>query len=134
MLSFSIIASVIGGLFGSGAALGWLVRLGIMPFIPILSKLFELAFDLASIIVRGLGGAIAKSFESVWGVLLLAVFFYGGAWHFADWRPWHGFTKEKASIARAAERPAPKAPKVAQKAAKRDNDARSIFNRSFIPD
>lgn len=131
MISFSIIASVIGGLWGSSAFLGWLVRLGIVPFLPVISKIAETAFDLLSIVLKGLFGAVARSFESVWGVLLLAVCFYSGAWHFADWRPWHGFTKEKAAVHRTVATPV--APKIARKTVKRDNDARSVFNRNFNP-
>lgn len=133
MLSMSLIASIIGGLWGSSAFLGWLVRLGIMPFIPIVSKALELAFEIGAVVVRGLLGAIAKSFESVWGVLLLAVFFYGGAWHFAEWRPWHGFTKEKAAAHLRVSTRTEAAPKVAPKRQKPKTDTRSIFERNFNP-
>lgn len=133
MFSASIIGSVIAGLWGSSAFLGWLMRIGVVPFLPVISKVFELAFDLASIVLRGLGGAIAKSFESVWGVLLLAAFFYGGAWHFAEWRPWHGFSKEKAAPHLRVATPAASAPKVAPKRQKSKTDTRSIFERNFNP-
>lgn len=129
MISFSLIVSLLASLWGSGALLGWLVRIGLVPFLPVISKLADLALEAFSFVFRGLLGQLAKQFESVWGVLILGVCFYAGAWHFADWRPWHGFTKEKAAVHRVVK--AAPAPKVATRPAKRKTDTRSIIEKHF---
>lgn len=133
MLSFSLIASLLAGLWGSGALLGWLVRVGLVPFLPVISKIADLALDAFAFVFRGLLGQLGRQFESVWGVLILGVAFYAGAWHFADWRPWHGLTKEKAAVHRTVKPAARLAPKVAAKRVVKEKDPWSIFDDRFNP-
>jgi hypothetical protein len=132
MLSVSVILGMLASLWGSGALLGWLVRIGLVPFLPVVSKLADLALEAFAFVFRGLLGQLAKQFESVWGVLILAVVWYSSAWHWAEWRPWYGFTKEKAAVHRVV-KPAAKAPKVARPATKAQKDPWSIFDDRFNP-
>lgn len=129
MLSLPLILTFITSLWGSGALLGWLVRLGAIPFLPVLGKAGELALSWAAALAGWLGTAISDCFEKPSRLVVMTLCFYGGAWHFADWRPWHGFTKEKVAQHRTVK--APVVPKVAVKPAKRKTDAKSIFDRNF---
>lgn len=129
MFSASIIFTFIASLWGSGAVLGWLVRIGLVPFIPVLAPLASGAFELFGGLMRWLGSAAADCFEKPSRLVIITLAFYGGAWHFADWRPWHGLTKEKAAAHRVVK--AAPAPKVAAKPAKRKTDTRSIIEKHF---
>lgn len=129
MISTTIILGVLGSLWGSGTVLAWLVRIGIVPFIPVLSSLAEVAFSLTGKVLTWLGAQLADMFEKPGRLVIMTLCFYGGAWHFADWRPWHGFSKEKAAIHRTVK--AAPAPKVAAKRAQRKTDTKSIFERNF---
>jgi hypothetical protein len=129
MISASLIIGFVSSLWGSGALLGWLVRLGALPFLPVLGKAGELALNGLAAVGGWLGTAVADCFEKPSRLVIMTLCFYAGAWHFADWRPWYGFTKEKAAKHRVV-KDVP-APKVAQKAAKRKTDTRSVFERNF---
>lgn len=130
MISASLIVGLVTSLWGSGALLGWLVRLGAMPFLPVLGKAGELALNALGRVLSYLFQALTDCFEKPSRLVVMTLCFYAGAWHFADWRPWYGFTKEKVVAARALTQ---KASKVAVKPVQRKTDTRSIIERHFNP-